>query len=195
MDIIISHQEIDLQECDFLVCGFFSDERPLKGSIGLVDWRLNGRISRFLKDGKITGNWKETILIPSNGRILPRLILLYGLGSLRQYSYLRIREVTPSLLKTLHQLDASNICFSLPYHEDYNVDCGKLVEVLIEGIGDFLDRNRSLFKDEWSEKLRLLFAEGEKRILEILLGVQTAKFILKDRFDIRIFTPSDMEGF
>jgi hypothetical protein len=191
MDVILSPERMDLQECDVLVAGLFSDERPLRGSSGWIDWRLNGTLSRSLIEKRLTGDWKETTLIPSQGRVVPRMILLIGLGNVKEYSYLRVRELCFQLLETLRKLKACNICFSLPYDEHYNVDCGKLAEVLIEGIADCLDRNQFSSHEEWINGLRLFFAEGEERFSEILLGVQTAKSIVEDRLKIRIFAPSE----
>jgi hypothetical protein len=190
MDVILSTEAIDLQECDVLVTGFFQDERPLRGSGGWMDWRLNGMLSRFLIEKRLTGDWQETTLIPSQRRVLPRMILLLGLGRVREYSYLRLRELSPFLLETLRKLNTSNVCLSLPYEESYNVDCGKLAEVLIESIADCLDLGQYSFNQEWIKSLRLFFAEGEERFPEILLGVQTAQSILEDRLKIRIFAPS-----
>jgi hypothetical protein len=190
MDVILSSEAIDLQECDVLVTGFFQDERPLRGSSGWMDWRLNGVLSRFLIEKRLTGDWQEATLIPSQGRVMSRMILLLGLGKIREYSYLRLRELSPYLLETLKKLNTSNVCLSLPYEESYNVDCGKLAEVLIEGIADCLDLDQYSFNQEWIKSLRLFFAEGEERFPEILLGVQTAQSILEDRLKIRIFAPS-----
>lgn len=190
MDVILSSEEIDVQECDILVTGFFQDERPLKGSSGWIDWRFNGMLSHYLIEKKLTGDWKETTLIPSQGRVVPRMILLLGLGEVQDYSYLRLRELSPYLLETLKKLSTSNICLSLPYEESFNVDCGKLAEILIEGIADCLDLGPYRLDEEWIKGLRLFFAEGEERFAEILLGVQTAQSILEDRLPIRIFTPS-----
>ena len=191
MDVILSTEGVDVQECDVLVAGFFQDERPLKGSSGWIDWRFNGMLSQFLIENKLTGDWKETTLIPSQGRVAPKLILLLGLGRVKEYSYLRLRELSSHLLETLKKLKTINVCLSLPYEEGYNVDCGKLVEVLIEEIADCLDPTRNLMDGEWIKGLRLFFAEGEERFPEILLGVQTAKSILEDRLHIRIFIPSE----
>jgi len=190
MDIIISKEPVDLQESDLLITTFFQDERPLRGSIGWVDWRLNGMVSRLLTENKLKGEWGERILIPSEGRISPRLILLFGLGEVREYSYLSVREIVPFITEILKNLKASRLCFSLPFGEEYNVDCGKLTEVLIEGITDRLDPYPS--DREWIENLTLSFGEGEERFSEILYGVQTAKSILKDRLQIRILTPSEI---
>jgi hypothetical protein len=191
MDVILSSEAIDLQECDVLVTGFFQDERPLRGSSGWMDWRLNGVLSRFLIEKRLTGDWQEATLIPSQGRVMSRMILLLGLGKIREYSYLRLRELSPYLLETLKKLNTSNVCLSLPYEESYNVDCGKLAEVLIESIADCLDLDQYSFNQEWIKSLRLFFAEGEERFPEILLGVQTAQSILEDRLKIRIFAPSE----
>ena len=78
MDVILSDRKTDVQECEVLVSGFFEDERPLRGTSGWLDWRLNGLLSRFLIHKRLIGTWKETILIPSQGRILAPLILLVG---------------------------------------------------------------------------------------------------------------------
>jgi hypothetical protein len=191
MDVILSKERVDVQECDVLVIGFFVDERPLKGSSGWIDWRLNGMISRFLIENKLSGDWKEMTLVLSQRRIVPRMILLLGLGETKEYSYLRLRELAPHLLVTLKKLGTLNVCFSLPYEESYNVDCGKLAEVLIEGIVDGSDLGEHPFDGEWMKNLRLFFAEGEEHFSELLLGVQTAKSILEERIQIRIFTPSE----
>jgi len=191
MDVILSKERVDVQECDILVTGFFKDERPLKGSSGWIDWRLNGMLSRFLMEKRLTGDWKETTLIPSQGRIIPRMILLLGLGEVKEYSYLRLRELPPHLLETLKKLGTLNVCLSLPYEEGYGVDSGKLAEVLIEGVADCMDLTEYSFNEEWIDTLRLYFAEGEENFFEILLGVQTAKSILQERIQIRIFTPTE----
>ena len=191
MDVILSKEKVDVQECDVLVSGFFVDERPLKGSSGWIDWRLNGMVSRFLIEKKLTGDWKEMTLVLSQGRIMPRMILLLGLGKTNEYSYLRLRALVPHLLVTLKRLDTLTVCFSFPYEESYNVDCGKLAEVLIEGIVDCLDLGQYSLDKDWIKNLRLFFAEGEEHFSELLLGIQTAKSILEERIQIRIFTPSE----
>jgi hypothetical protein len=192
MDVILSTERVDIQDCHVLVTGFFNDEKPLKGSSGWIDWRLNGMISRFLIEKKLTGEWKETILIPSQGRISSSMILLLGLGELKEYSYLRLRELSPYILETLKKLGTLSVCLSLPYEGSTHVDCGKLAEVLIEGIADCLDLREYPFDEEWIKNLRLYFAEGEEHFYEILLGVQTAQSLLEDRIQIRIFTPSEI---
>ena len=189
MDVIISQEAVDFHESDLLITGLFQDERPLRGSAGWIDWRLNGMLSRFLIENRLKGEFRERLLIPSQGRIYSRLILLFGLGKAREYSYLSVREIFPFMMEAFKNLKASHICLSLPYGEEYNVDCGKLAEVLLEGLMDGLDQYPS--DCAWMENLTLSFAEGGERFSEVLLGVQTAQSILNDRLRIRILTPSE----
>jgi hypothetical protein len=191
MEIILSKEKVDVQECDVLVTGFFRDERPLKGSSGWLDWRLNGMLSQLLIENKLTGDWKEATLIPSRERILPRMILLLGLGEVKSYSYLRLRELSPYLLDTLRKLGWLNVCLSFPYGESYHVDYRKIVESLIEGIADEFNHQKTLFEEGWTRRLRLYFAEGEEVFSEILLGVQAAKSIFGDRVQIKISVPPE----
>jgi hypothetical protein len=190
MDIILSIEDVDLQECDLLVSGFFEDQRPLKGTSGLIDWRLNGMLSRLLKEGRMTGEWQEATLIPSRGRLTPPFLLLLGLGKIRDYSTLRLRALFPRLFETLKNLRSPTICLSFPTNEKYHVDCGKSAEVLLEGMADCIDSGFSSDED-WASTLQLFFAVEEEKFPEILLGVQTAQSILKDRLKIRILTASE----
>ena len=193
MDIILSTEAVDVQECEILVTGLFEDERPLKGSCGWIDWRLNGKLSHFLADKKFTGTWKETTLIPSEGRVTPTVILLVGLGRVRDYSYLRVREFCPYLLEILRKMRASSFNLSLPYGANYQVDCGKVVEVFIEGMADFLQHGASSSDVEWVKNIHVFLAEGKESFAEILIGVQTAKAIVEHRLPIRIFVPSNKD--
>jgi hypothetical protein len=191
MEIILSKEKVDAQEVDVLVTGFFSDERPLKGSIGWIDWRFNGMLSQLLKQKKLTGDWMEATLIPSQERVFPRMILLLGLGEVKNYNYLRLHNLASYLLDTLRKLGWLKICLSFPCGESYHVDCRKLVESLMEGIAESLGRHGALFEEKWTRRLRLYFAEGEEVFPEILSGVQTAKSILGKRIQLEISTSSE----
>jgi hypothetical protein len=191
MEIILSKEKVDVQQCDVLVTGLFRDERPLKGSTGWVDWRLNGMLSQLLIENKLTGDWKEATLIPSRERILPKMILLLGLGEVKRYSYLRLRELSPYLLDTLRKLGWLNVCLSFPYGESYHVDYRKIVESVIEGIADEFNHQKTLFEEGWTRRLRLYFAEGEEVFSEILSGVQAAKSIFGHRVEIKISVPPE----
>ena len=191
MHIILSKEKVDVQECDVLVTGFFGNERPLKGSSGWIDWRFNGLLSHFLMERKLTGEWKEATLIPSQERIFPRMILLIGLGEVERYNHLRLRELSSHLVDTLKKLGPLSACLSFPYGESYHAGCKKIIESVILGIGDGLERQKSCLEEGWLRRLQLYFAEGEEYFQEVLSAVQTAKSKLGERIQIEISSPSE----
>ena len=67
-------------DIEVFVCGIHGDQRPVGGAAGLIDWRLKGLLSRFLKAGSIKGTKGEITLIPvfKGGR--RHGLLLVGLG-------------------------------------------------------------------------------------------------------------------
>ncbi|NIQ96583.1 MAG: hypothetical protein GWN87_22115 [Desulfuromonadales bacterium] len=62
---------------------FFEDERPLAGPAALLDWRLNGLLTRRLLNGEATGRRNEKILVDANNKILAPWVLFQGGGTAR----------------------------------------------------------------------------------------------------------------
>ncbi len=60
----------------------------------------------------------------------------------------------------------------------------------MEGIADSMAEPSS-GKEGWIKGLTLCFAEAESGSGEVLLGLQTARSILRDRLDIQILVPRD----
>jgi len=181
MEIIISSEPIDRQECQLVEAGFFEDERPLRGPAGLLDWRLNGAISREIINGRITGRFRETVIMPSHGRIHSPKILLIGLGPARRISYPKLREVSTHLLETLLKIGILDFCCAIPHSEPYPLDCAKAVEVWVEGMIDAPGLRDGIRKD-----IRMRITEEDRWLDEALLGAQTAKVVLKQRMRITV---------
>jgi hypothetical protein len=83
-----------------VLLGVPSDQRPLKGTAGHLDWRLKGMVSRFLKAGHITGQAGEIVLVPMlRGECRKTLIFLghgkvsdQNLPSVKLAHLARVRE-------------------------------------------------------------------------------------------------------
>ena len=65
---------------DGVVAFAWSNVRPLKGVLGLLDWRLNGHISQAIMGGAFEGAAGTTLLIPTSGRLGQNRLFLIGLG-------------------------------------------------------------------------------------------------------------------
>lgn len=72
--------DLDALRCEAIALPFFSDERPLQGAGGLIDWRLCGALSRILVSGFVTGGLGEQVLVPTQSRLAVEKVFLFGLG-------------------------------------------------------------------------------------------------------------------
>src|SRR3989441_12376298 len=69
---------IDQAAAESLCLFVASDERPLTGLAGLVDWRLTARLSRLVRGGQLTGEAGEAGLTPPGPPLPVREIVLFG---------------------------------------------------------------------------------------------------------------------
>ena len=92
----------DVTEADnILVLSAFSDDRPLRGLAGLVDWRLCGTLSRFIQSSKAIGDYGERVLLPSGGRLPHAKVLMMGLGPRAQHRADRAMSIARDAAKTV----------------------------------------------------------------------------------------------
>lgn len=76
-----SLQTLDLLEVDALVISLTTDDRPLSGLAGFLDWRLCGEISQFLLNEQFTGALGEKIMSITGGRIPAQRLFYVGWGA------------------------------------------------------------------------------------------------------------------
>ena len=72
---------LDAIEADVVVAGFFLEDRPLRGGVGRVDWRLCGQVSKMLANDEIVAERGTALLLAATGAFEAPRILLLGLGS------------------------------------------------------------------------------------------------------------------
>lgn len=96
--VLVNLPLLDRLVVDSLALGVFTEDRPLKGTAGLCDWRLNGRLSRILQTGGFSGLTDETLLTDTNRRMAPLRMLLFGLGSRAGLSVSSLRHAVRNML-------------------------------------------------------------------------------------------------
>ena len=94
LDFELGSESLERSKVDLVVAGFFSDQHPLRGGAGRVDWRLCGLVSEQILAGRIKGAPGDALLVPSSGQLRATNVLLVGLGERSDY---RLREVTEAV--------------------------------------------------------------------------------------------------
>ncbi len=95
-------QEFFRSDCNWLALSCHENERPLLGLSGLLDWKLHGKISSFIKAGAITGKAGECVYIPVSQHGRNYHLLLVGAGS-SQDAGKRSQPLPVTSLRKLHE--------------------------------------------------------------------------------------------
>ena len=66
-----------------LAVPLFADQRPLAGPAAVVDWRLDGALTRMLLGGELSGRSGEALAVRTNAKFAAPWVLLCGSGEWR----------------------------------------------------------------------------------------------------------------
>lgn len=175
MQVILSTESPDLPGHKCLALGIFSDEKPPRGICGFIDWRLNGFISREMKDGRILGEFQEKVIIPFPGRISTEIILLCGLGPLAEFTYERIYTSAYEIAGAVDGMLLNNFAFDLPGENRSALTTAGIVETMITGFFDYFSKDIEKLAD-----MTPCIVTSPANIKEISVGIQHFKENVKD---------------
>lgn len=123
MKFVMTSKSIDKIQADLLVLLQFADEMPFHGYVGMLDWRINGRLSRFTMEKKFKANAREALLMPSEGRLKAKHVIVLGLGARDAFEPAFVGQVLDHMLKIIADMKVSRVCFSvgqiLPGHFEW----------------------------------------------------------------------------
>lgn len=136
MKIRISTASPDHLKRDTLILGFFSDEKPPRGYGGLVDWRLNGMISKEMAQGRVSGDYLDKLLYAFPKRIQIFHLLLFGLGALSEMTYDRLYNSGYEMARTVSGMRAKDLAIPLPAAGRCPLKLPGMCEALLTGLFD-----------------------------------------------------------
>ncbi len=94
LELELGAESLERSKVDLAVAGVFSDQLPLRGGAGRVDWRLCGLVSDQILAGRFSGARGEALLVPTSGQLRANRVMAVGLGARSDY---RLAEVTGSV--------------------------------------------------------------------------------------------------
>ena len=145
--IPVRARDLDSVEGDLLVVPVFDDDRPPRGLAGLVDWRMDGLLSRMrlAADGGESDNphYRELVLAPFGaekddkllfpaGSKLPYFtVVVMGLGSRKKYDGARYREVVKRIAQSVVSLNVKSLTLQLPGWKAAGLPARRACEVFV----------------------------------------------------------------
>ncbi|HJZ83596.1 MAG TPA: M17 family peptidase N-terminal domain-containing protein [Polyangia bacterium] len=122
----------DGAEADALCVFVFEDQRPPRGAAGLADWRLCGRLSRWLVQGRLTGRRGERLLTPLQSRLPWARLLVLGAGAQAAFDEAAYRACVRDALRTLAGVGARRYVLALPGRAEGRIAPRRALEILRE---------------------------------------------------------------
>lgn len=129
-------RQIDTVGAEVLACALFSDQFPPRGVVGLVDWRMAARLSRYLEFSQIAGHLGEAVLIPGKPRIPFEKLLLFGAGPSVSFDETAYVEVISRMLQALDGLKVRMAVVERPGRDLRTIDAARAVELLLRTCSD-----------------------------------------------------------
>jgi hypothetical protein len=103
----------DKMEGEVVAALFFKDDRPLAGAAALLDWRLNGHLTKQLLSGSVTGTSRDLLLVQNNGKLDSDWALFVGGGRRKEISVDQYSLLLAKIFRTCHQAGFARIAICL----------------------------------------------------------------------------------
>ncbi|MFH1437047.1 MAG: M17 family peptidase N-terminal domain-containing protein [Pseudomonadota bacterium] len=152
----LSLGELDKLQCDSVSIYVFEDVKPLCGLAGIVDWRLNGMISRLLIDGSLRGTGMENFLIPVRSRLSVEKLFGFGLGRVADFSIDRVEETLYETFRTLNKASVHSTALMLPGRSENRYAFDEAGDILKRALKQDFDLDELVIADRFDDQQKAL---------------------------------------
>ena len=128
-------RRLEEASAEVCACAIWSDERPVRGFAGLLDWRLGGRLSALLKAGFVTGERGEALLLPGKPHVPFEKVLVVGLGDRGSFGEDRFRQGVLHIASALEKLRVRRAVVELPGRTSGGIEPEPAITLTLECVG------------------------------------------------------------
>ena len=136
------HEELaaDRFEGQAVAALYFSDVKPLDGPVALLDWRMNGQLTRMLLDGKVSGRAGEHVMLQSNGKLAAEWVLFVGGGKWHGLGAETHGSLIRHMISVARKAGFKSVSLAFMPHEDVSKeDLQKQVEAALKAEGEGIE--------------------------------------------------------
>ncbi|TNF50447.1 MAG: hypothetical protein EP304_02455 [Deltaproteobacteria bacterium] len=108
----------DCLKAESVVVFYFSDKKLLEGPAALLDWRLDGQLTRMLLRGEVLGKAGEHVMLQNNGKLKSDWVLFVGGGKWAGLCEETHAALIRHMLKVASQAGFTKISLAFMPHED-----------------------------------------------------------------------------
>lgn len=128
-------RRLDDASVELCACTIWSDERPMRGFAGLLDWRLGGRLSGLLKSDFARGEIGEALLVPGKPHVPFEKVLVMGLGPRAVFNEAAFRGGVLRIARALEGLRVRRAVVELPGRATDAIDPERAITLALDCVG------------------------------------------------------------
>lgn len=167
----LSAAAVERVRADLLAVPVFSDDRPLRGAAGRADWRLCGRLSRLVADGRLVGQPGEAVLAATFGGLWAPLVMALGVGRRSAFDAAGLQAFAGEAVRRALALRSPTLALPMPAETAEGAGLGEREERLLFGAADALASRPAGQPSE----LRLIVLVREDELPRALELLRTSK--------------------
>jgi hypothetical protein len=129
-------RRLDEASVEACACAIWSDERPMRGFAGLLDWRLAGRLSRLLASEFMRGDLDETLLVPGRPHVPFEKVLVVGLGRRSAFGDGTFRHSLTRMARALEGMRVRRAVIELPGRASGAIEPEHAITLALDCLGE-----------------------------------------------------------
>ncbi len=156
-------RRLDTTSVELCVCSIWSDERPMRGFAGLLDWRLGGRLGALLKSGFVRGERGEVLLVPGKPHVPFEKLLVVGLGPRAAFDADAFRQAILRIAAMLEGLRVRRAVVELPGRACAAIEPELAITLTLECVGASSEHDTWWLVEPPADQRRIELRAAEER--------------------------------
>jgi hypothetical protein len=157
-------RHLDEVRAEAMALPLFEGERPLRGAIGLVDWRLCGALARAVHAERFHGRSGERLLLSGRPKLPFEKIFVYGVGPRDSFDEQAFSEAVAGLFEALCRARVRTSLCLLPGREAALTPPTEAMELFLGALGEGAEHDEvTLIEEPEAQKEMTPVVERAKR--------------------------------
>ncbi|MCH2172360.1 hypothetical protein MK489_16390 [Myxococcota bacterium] len=125
-------------EADLGIVFYFLHDRPLRGAAGRADWRLCGRLSDLLRNGRMLGGRGQGTLLTARAGVEAGRLMALGLGERESFDSQALEELSGEAVRRALGLGARTLLVPIPDENPAGLELEDLLGTWLAGAAKVL---------------------------------------------------------
>ena len=134
MKLSVKFGVAEKESTDVIIISLFENGGKIPSELSALNKASGGAISSLLQNKDFTGKLNETVLVPTDKKIVPKRILLVGLGKTTEFSLDKVRQATGTATRVIQRKKYKNPSILLYKMETKGIPLEDVTRSVVEGI-------------------------------------------------------------